>query len=579
MPQEISYEFGRFHFDPAGLLLWKGKEVPLPPKEAGVLLVLVEAWVRHPGDIVKKEDFYEEIWSDLNVNIDDCLKRAVFALRKALWEKDKTQYIKTYSTKGYRFVQDVRVALNNQPPPSKGLKLAVLPFRNLVGGRQPEYFIDGLTDDITTDLGRINPEQLRVTPTVTAMRYKNTKKRIKQVGKELAVQYVIVGTMFRSGGKFRVSVQLVQVADESQLWAERYERKLKDISVFLREICLDIAREIKIKLVPHEQARFDYVAPVEPKAYDNYLNGRYLWNKRTPRSLREAVSLLEKSIGLDPKIARAHSNLADCYAVMASQSLMSPKEACEKARESAMKALDIDPAFAEPYATLGFVHSVFERQWPQAEKEFQQAIRLNPNYPTAHHWYSFYFAALNRMKEAIEQVKKAQELDSNSRMIKTNVGTMLYWTGKYEAAIEQYSQVLAFEPEFWYAYWMRGMARDEEGQYREAAADHRRAVRNFPGQSPLLEASLARSLALAGNIEDARRQLKQAIKPSRYSEVSHYYIATAYAALGDKDAAFRSLSESCAAHEMWVSFMHVDPKMAPLRRDARYGRLRQALSL
>jgi len=566
-----TYEFGPFRFEAAGLLYRTNKRIHLTPKEAGVLLALLE----NAGHIVEKEDFRKKVWPDIDkaVEFDNCLKRAIATLRKTLGErKSRSQYIITLSKRGYVFVA-VRAAF-----PDKRT-LAVLPFQGFGRTKEPDYFIDGLSYEIITQLGRVNPEQLRVIAPISSLRYKGTKKKIREIGRDLKADYLLTGAVLRARNKVRISVQLIQVMDESQVWAETYERKLDDILVLLREVCQDIARKIEIKLVPHEQARLDYVTPVQPEAYNNYLNGRYLWNKRTPKTLQEATVLFKKAIALDSGFALAHSALADCYAVIASQSWISPKEACDNAKIAAISAMQLDRSYAEPHAALGFVLSVFEHNWEEAEQEFQEALRLNANYATAHHWYGFYLAALNRLPEAIEQAKKAQRIDPHSRMINTNVGTMLYWDRQYDEAIEEYDKVLNLEDDFWYAYWMRGMAYDEKKQYRKSAADQRRAIQHYPGNSPLLVASLARSLALSGDQKSARRQLNEVNQPSKYSSLPHYHIGIAHAALGEKDVAFRYLLESCSAHEMWASFIQIDPKMNTLRNDRRYTELRRRLSL
>jgi len=578
MPRNIIYEFGPFRFEASDHRLFRNDEhVHLTPIEDCVLLVLL----KNAGRLVSKEKFWKTVWPDINedIELDNSLKRAISTLRKALGGR-RDQYIAMVSKHGYRFIAKVKVTKDPPLRPEPGpILLAVLPFRNLGGRKLPEYFIDGLTYEIIVQLGRLNPEKLRVIAPISSMQYKKSEGKIRQIGKTLGIHYLLTGAVFRLGNRVRISVQLIHVADQSQVWAETYERKLDDILVLLREVCQDIARKIEIKLVPHEQARLDYLAPVKPEAYKSYLNGRYLWNKRTPKTLQDATVLFRKAIELDSKFALAHSALADCYAVMASQSWIPPKQACDNAKLAATSAMNLDGTYAEPHAALGFVLSVFEHNWEKAEQEFQEALRLNANYATAHQWYSFYLAALHRLPEAIEQVKKAQEIDPLSRMIHTNVGTMLYWDRKYDAAIEQYDQALKLDSDFWYAYWMRGLAYDEKKQYREAAADQRRAMRHFPGDSPLLAASLARSLALSGEQKEARRQLKEINRSSKYSSLPHYHIGMVYAALGDKDAAFHCLLESCTAHEMWVSFVQVDPKMDMLRNDRRYVDLRRHLLL
>lgn len=576
MTDSTVYKFGPFRFEAGGLLFRKDIPVHLRPLEARVLLVLVEN-ARH---IVEKEEFRKKVWPYYKQDIGPCLRKTISGLKKALGEKrNNAQYIDMRSGLGYCFIAKVKKTAGRRPPGPKRLMLAVLPFRNLGGSKLPEYFIDGLTYEIIIQLGRLNPKKLGVIAPISSMQYKTSAKKIRQIGKMLRVTYLLAGAAFRSGNKVRISVQLIYAADESQVWAETYERKLDDILVLLREVCQDIARRTEIKLVPHEQARLDYVAPVRPEAYEIYLSGRSLWNKRTPRTLEEATVLFNKAIALDSRFALAHSALADCYAVIASQSLISPRQACHNAKLAATNAIELDRTYAEPHAALGFVLSVFERDWKRAEQEFQEALRLNANYATAHHWYGFYLAALNRLPEAIEQAKKAQQIDPHSRMINTNVGTMLYWDRQYDEAIEEYDKVLNLEDDFWYAYWMRGMAYDEKKQYRKSAADHRRAIQHYPGNSPLLVASLARSLALSGDQKSARRQLNEVNQPSKYSSLPHYHIGIAHAALGEKDVAFRYLLESCSAHEMWASFIQIDPKMNTLRNDRRYTELRRRLSL
>src|SRR6185312_3883781 len=323
--------------------------------------------LENAGHIVEKEDFRKKVEPDIDkaVKFDNCLKRAIATLRKALGErKSRSQYIITLSKRGYVFVAVAAF-------PDKRT-LAVLPFQGFGRTKEPGYFIDGLSYEIITQLGRVNPEQLRVIAPISSLRYKGTKKKIREIGRDLKADYLLTGAVLRARNKVRISVQLIQVMDESQVWAETYERKLDDILVLLREVCQDIARKIEIKLVPHEQARLDYVTPVQPEAYNNYLNGRYLWNKRTPKTLQEATVLFKKAIALDSGFALAHSALADCYAVIASQSWISPKEACDNAKIAAISAMQLDRSYAEPHAALGFVLSVFEHNWEEAEQEFQE---------------------------------------------------------------------------------------------------------------------------------------------------------------------------------------------------------------
>jgi eukaryotic-like serine/threonine-protein kinase len=563
------YAFGSFRFEATGLLTRNGKQVHLTPKEAAVLCLLLE----NAGNVVEKEQFRKTVWPEIRPDqegfdqLDNCLKRSIATLRKRLGDpKNGSQHIRTIPTRGYLFAKETLI-------PDR-LRMVVLPFQ----GEYSKRFIEVLTEDVTMQLSRLNAQRLTVIAFSTAKQYENTKQPIGQIGKDLGVGHVLVGTVRRSGNNFRVFVELILATDGSQLWSGTYERRQEDIRVFLRELSQDVARNLQIKVVSHEHARLDYVARVVPEAYKKYVHGRYLWNKRTPESLQHATQHFEDVIALDPSFEQAHSALADCFAVIASQSWISPKEACAKAKSAATAAISLDKTFAEPHAALGFV-LVFERHWPEAEREFQQALKLNANYATAHHWYSFYLAARNRLREAIQQMKIAQNLDQLSRMINTNVGTMLYWARDYDSAIEQYDEALRLESDFWYAHWMRGLAHDEKGQYRQAAADQRRALRLCPDQSSLLLASLARTFALAGDHKGARDELKKASQAASHSCLPHYHIAVAHAALGDREAAFRTLLESSFAHEMWIAFVQVDPKIDSLRNDRRYARLLRTLSL
>jgi TolB-like protein/Flp pilus assembly protein TadD len=573
MPGGEFYEFGPFRFDAAGHLLYReGKIVHLAPKASSTLLLLIE----NAGGVMDRDEILDKVWgADVEVGLTS-LTRTVSILRKALRPgRNGQQYIATVSTRGYRFAVPVKKI---SPEAAGKIMLAVLPFRNFIGP-EDEYLVDGLTEEMITRFGQLNPERLAVIARASAMCYKGTEKTIEQIGRELRVAYVLTGSVRQSKSQVRISAQLNQVSDQAQIWAEIYDRELADILVLQGEVAQAIAHQIRIKLTPREEARLQSPQQVNLPAYLDYSKARYLWNKRTPASVLEASGLFEKAIVQQPAFALAHSALADCYAVMGSQSWIPPKEAAAKGAAAAAKALEIDHGLAEPHATLGFIYTVFEYRWREAEKEFHRALAINPNYATAHHWYSFYLAAMGRVPEAIEEINTALSLDPLSRMINTNVGTMLYWARQYDSAIEQCRKALSLDPDFWNAHNMLALVLEQKKQFKAAIAEHRRAIADFPGRSALLVASLARTCALSGAHREARDLLQELNKSKVYPCVARYQVGLAHAALGDTGAAFRCLRQSCEAGEMWVAYIKVDPRMDDLRRDRRYRELLKVMGL
>jgi TolB-like protein/Flp pilus assembly protein TadD len=577
MPGVKGYKFGLFRFEVAGQELSREDTiVHLTPKESGVLLLLLQK----AGKTVEREDFFSKVWPDV-YNPDRSLNRAISVLRKVLSDgRDEPEYIATASKKGYRFVFPVTIIGDDDTERTGDprIMLAVLPFQNLIGA-EDEYFVDGLTAQMITQLGRLNPERLGVIAWTSAMQYKNTNKVIKQIGEELGVAFALEGNVRRAGSQVCIAAQLVAVRDQTLIWAEEYEEELVDILILQGKVAKAIADQIRIALTPQEEARLQSPQQVNPPAYLDYSKGRYLWNKRTPASVLEASGLFEKAILQEPTFALAYSALADCYAVMGSQSWIPPREASAKGAAAATKALEIDNTLAEPHATLGFIYTVFEYRWQEAEKEFHRALAINPNYATAHHWHSFYLAAMGRVPEAIEEINSALGLDPLSRMINTNVGTMLYWARKNDAAIEQCRKALSLDPDFWNAHNMLALVLEQKKQFKAAIAEHRRAIADFPGRSALLVASLARTCALSGAHREARDLLQELNKTKVYPCVAKYQVGLAHAALGETGAAFRCLRQSIDAGEMWVGYMKVDPRMDDLRRDRRYRELLKVTGL
>jgi TolB-like protein/Flp pilus assembly protein TadD len=563
----MRYEFGPFRLDGAERRLQCAQRViALTPKALDTLLVLVA----NAGRAVGKDELMEKIWPDTSVE-EATLAQNVFALRKALGE---TQYIETVPKFGYRFVPAVREVTAT---PQKIL-IAVLPFENLGpdGPDGDEYFSDGLTEEMITQLGRLNPERLGVIARTSVMQYKATRKTVAEIGRELRVSYLLGGSVRRAGGRVRVAAQLIDVRDQAQLWAESYDREAGDILKLQADVVHAIAEEIQLKLTPYARRRLDRAEAIKPEAYEDYLRGRFLWNKRTRASIDEAIRHFEKAIAADPGTALAYSALADCHLILGSLLWIPAKAAAAKANAALAHALRLDDSLAEPHAALGFVRSQYEYRWQEAEASFDRALELNANYATAHHWFSFLLAALGRHDEAIREIRRAEALDPFSPIIGSNVATVLFWARQPDAAIAQCREVIGREPDFWIAHFTLGSAYEQTGDYAAAARAQREAIAREGGFSPVLAASLARACALAGAREEAAR-LVAGLRGQ--SCVSLFHLALAHAALGEPDAAFRCLGESCAQGEFWAAFLAVDPRLDSLRDDPRYFGLVERLHL
>lgn len=570
------YEFGQYRLDTEGRLLFRnGERMRLTPKAVDLLIALVEAH----GAPMGKQELLKRVWPSTVVE-EGSLTSHVSLLRRVLRGDGTGEFIETIPKRGYRFIGAVKQTEQTEIAASADrFRLVVLPFENLSGRRKHDYFSDGLTEEMITQLARLNPQRLGVIARTSAMQYRSTPKTIEQIGRELQVSHVLEGSVRRAGNRVRVTAQLVQVSDQTHLWAESYERGLRDILRVQTDVARAIAEQIEVNLNPVERARLDKRPRVDPEAYEDYLKGRYLWNRRTPAALRQATRLFERAVARDPRSALAWGALADCYIVPGTWSWIAPRYAAVNAKRAARKALECDATLAEPHTSLAMVLSLFERRFREAERAFRRAVELNPNYATAHHWFSFHLAARGRLSEAIAEIRRAQELDPLSSIIRTNWGTVLYWAHQYDAAIEQYKETLALDSEFWTAHWMLGLALEQKQQHAQAAEQQRLAIATLPGQSSLLLASLARAHALAGARREARRLLGQIERSSARIGVAWFHTAMAHLALDDLDLAFALLYRACEECDVWVAFMKSDPRLDPLRRDPRYPDLLQRAGL
>jgi TolB-like protein/Tfp pilus assembly protein PilF len=569
------YEFGRFRLDPAGRVLFRGnRTIPLPPKAADVLLLLVQ----NAGSVVEKQDLLKQVWQGAFVE-EGSLTRTISILRKALEDGTRGQeFISTIPTRGYRFRARVQ-GVSSTPEPSlpSRIMLAVLPFQNLSGRKSQEYFSDGLTEEMITQLGRVNPDRVGVIARTSAIHYKNTTKSILQIGRELKVTHILEGSVRRAGGRARIAAQLIQVSDQTHVWAESYERDVVDILELQSDVAQAIARQIQIRLMPQERERLAASAPVSPVAYEWYLKGRYLWNQRTPEALQKSIRHFEKAIEVDPAYAAAYAGMADSYLTLQDEGLLATLKATTKAKRAAGEALRRDDMRAEPHISLA--HAYFhEFNWPASEREFGRGLDLNPNYATAHFYYANYLLAMEQFPEALAEARRAQALDPVSLPAGSNVAMALYYGGQYSQAIEQSLQVLDTDPNFAPSYEDLGRAYWEKGMWREAIAAFKRAVA-CSGRGPEYVASLAHAYALAGRRTKALTLLQGLIELARKRYVSPFAFALVYAGMGKKDQAFAWLDKAYEERVGALPFVKINPRLAPLRSDPRFRNLVQRLGL
>ena len=421
--------------------------------------------------------------------------------------------------------------------------LAVLPLDNLSGDASQEYFADGMTDELIATLSQISA--LRVISRTSAMLYKHARKPLLQIGRELNVDAVIEGAVFRSGSQVRITAELVDARDDKHLWSESYDGDLRDTLTLQHEVARAIAEQIRISLNARERAALRQDKVVDPQAYEAYLKGRYFWNKRTGDDFRKASEFFNQAIERDPGYARAFSGLADTYALMGDweYGVLAPMEALPRAKAAAIKALQLDNTLGEAHTSLAFLLDAFDWDVTSAETEFRRAIELNPGYATAHHWYAWHLSVRGRNSEAIAEMRKAQTLDPLSLIINADFAELLVIAGSTEEAIEQSRKTIELNADFPLAHNQLGVAYLASGRRAEAVGELQRAVQ-LSGGSPTCTANLARAFADSGRTEEARHLLGDLKKRSQSGYSNATEIATVYAALGDHAEAMNWLDKA-----------------------------------
>jgi TolB-like protein/DNA-binding winged helix-turn-helix (wHTH) protein/Tfp pilus assembly protein PilF len=445
--------------------------------------------------------------------------------------------------------------------------IAVLPFENLSHDPEQEYFADGMTEALITDLGKISA--LRVISRTSVMRYKKTDKPLPQIGRELNVDAVVEGTVQRSGDRVRITANLLHAPTDRHLWAETYERDLRDVLVLQDEVTRSIASEIQIKVTPNEQVRLAGARAVNPEAHRLYLIGRFLWNKRTEEGFKQAINNFQRAIEIDPNYASAYAGLADAYNLLGDWGYLPPRDAYPKAKAAAQKALQIDDASAEAHTSLAYAHFEYDWDWAACEKEFKRAIELNPNYATAHHWYSEYLSAMKRHAEAVAEGQRAQELDPLSPIISDCLACRYLFTRQYDEAIRRFRDTVSLFPEFAVAYGDLAGTYMANGTYQEAIVAHQKA-RSLSGASATEVAAIGEAYAKGGIRGYYLWELRRLREESRHRYVRAEAFAYLYAGLGEKDQAFAYLEKAYQDRDWHLTLLQIGPGFDPLRSDPRF---------
>ena len=454
--------------------------------------------------------------------------------------------------------------------------LAVLPLQNLSGNPEQEYFADGMTEQLTTDLGQIRA--LRVISRTSAMHYKGTTKTLPEIARELHVDAVIEGSVERSGDQVRVTAQLIEALTDRHLWANSYDRDLHGVLALQNEVAQAIAKEIRVKLTPEEQSHLANARSVDPEAHEAYLKGRFYWNKRTDRDLKKALEYFQQAIDKDPKYAAAYDGLADSYHLLAEYGSYSIAEARARSEPATRKALEIDPLLAEAHATLAFNREEFDWDWAGAEREYKRAIELNPNSVTGLQLYSGYLAEMGRNEEAIAEGRRALEIDPLSPRANAWVCWVLYFAHRSDEAMERARKALELDPNHMSAFWCSGMARVGKADFKEAIADLQRAV-TLSGDSTEILAWLGYAYAVAGKRDQALAILERIRNRSNQEYVAPHRIAEIYTGLGDKDQAFKWWNKARDERNEFLIYLAAWPATESLRSDSRYTELLRSMGV
>jgi len=583
------YEFGSYRLDAVErVLLRDGQPVTLPPKDLETLFVLVEK----AGHIVEKEELLEKVWPGVFVE-EGNLARHIFNLRQVLGDRpDGRKYIETIPRRGYRFVAAVQedpepaapplaaqrasdqapsmvpvpvgqkrslwvwplallvplavttvlVSQHFWPPrnasPQRAM-LAVLPFVNLSGDAHEDYFADGLTEEMIAQLGQLQPAKLGVIARTSTIRYKDTKESAGQIARELGVGYLLEGSVRRGGERVRVTAQLIQATEQTHLWAETYERPLTDVLSIHRVIAEKITHSLSLHLW-RDGTSVSASSHVNLESYDKYLLGLHELGQGTRESENKAIQYFQEGIRKDPKDARLYAALAEAYDAVTTY-YSSPAEVMPRAKEAALRAVELDPNLASAHVRLGYVRLFFDWDWPAAEAEYRRALEINPSLPEAQLGYANYLATLGHFDEAISRVQQAYLFDPLALESRNDALWIYYFSGRMPETVEQCQKTIELEPDAGLPHAMLALAHAQMGQRAETLRAAENAIRL--ANSPSVMTTTAAALARVGQRHEAKQLLSKALEQAKELYVCRFLVADAYVELGDTEKALESLEQ------------------------------------
>jgi TolB-like protein/DNA-binding winged helix-turn-helix (wHTH) protein/Flp pilus assembly protein TadD len=617
--------FGVFDVDlHAGRLAKHGLRLKLQEQPFQVLAMLLEK----PGELVSREELRSRLWPRTIVDFDHGLNKAINKIRDALGDSaENPRFIETVARRGYRFLANVEVVnaprLQSEATPDVGntdraivpggvwkqlrhsragrvfgfglllaaalfwivypwnssakiRSVAVLPLENLSGDPSQDYFAEGMTDELITDLGQIST--LRVISRSSVMTYKSVRKPLAEIARELDVQAVVEGSVLRSGERVRITAQLIEVPADRHIWAHSYEGDLRDALTLQNTVARTIAEQIQAALNKQEKAALEKSRVVKPEAYEAYLKGRYFWNKRTGDGLKKAIEYFTVAIEKDPNYAEAYAGLADSYALSGDweYGILSPQDASLEAKATATKALDLDDSLGEAHTSRAFALDLYDWDWSTAETEYRRAIALNPGYATAHHWYAWHLMVTGRTDEGILELRKAESLDPLSLIIRADLADALCIAHRYNESVQQSQQTLEMDPNFALTHYQLGQVFVQKQMYNEAIAEFQRAI-GLAGGNAVFNSNLAYAYAVSGRRDDALKIAQDLETRASASSAADSNIALIYVGLGDNDKAMIWLNKAYQAR--FNPSILLRPAFDPLRSDARFQDLRQRIGL
>jgi TolB-like protein/Tfp pilus assembly protein PilF len=557
--------FGGFELDQHARELRKdGTRIRLQEQPLQILRILLEL----PGKIITREELRAKIWpSDTFVDFDHGINNAIKRLREALGDTaDTPRYVETLPRRGYRFIGRI----DRETPRFRSL--AVLPLEDLSHDPGQEYFAEGLTEALITTLAKIG--ELRVVSRTSSMLYKGVRKPLREIARELEVDTIVEGTVLRAGDRVRITAQLIDPMKETHLWAESYDRHLRDVLDLQADLARAIAHQVQIKLTPQEQAQLAQAHPVDPESYEAYLKGRYHWIKRSREGHAQACQYFQQAIAKDPASATAYAGLADAASIMGLWGLLPPEDGCGRARGLALKALDFDNSLAEAHTSLAWATLHYDYDFATAEKKFERAIELNPRYATAHHWFGMSLGMMGRYEEGYTELKRAIRLDPHWSYIYFGLA-FVHWCGRrHDEAIESCEKALELDPNSVQALAWLGLSYVAKMAFEPAIAALQRSA-DISQRAPAPVALLGEAYAAAGVPDEAQKILDE-LTGQRH--VTAYFVSRIYAALGKTNEALKWLETSYRDHGEWMVLLKVDPRFDSLRDDARFQGLMRRMN-